>query len=96
VRVEINSTNADYVKQQIREKIKRTTVTVCMVSEQTYTSGWVDWELEESYKKGNNLICMGFKDGPNRLTLPKPCRDRSAAWYEWNHEVLDRLINEAA
>jgi hypothetical protein len=95
VRTEIRSSNETYVKQRIREKINRTTVTVCMVSELTYTSSWVDWELEESYDKGNTVICMGLKDGPNRLILPKPCRDRRAVWHKWNHELLDRLISNA-
>ena len=96
VRTEINSHNEAYIKQKIREKINRTTVTVCMVSELTHTSAWVDWELEQSYDKGNTVICMGFKDGPTSLTLPKPCRDRNGNWYLWNHEFLDRLIKEAA
>jgi|ERR1700751_3794907 len=95
VRTEINSTNAAYVKQKILEKINRTSVTVCMVSELTNTCAWVDWELEESYKKGNTVICMGLKDGPAKLIVPKPCRDRKAGWHAWNHEVLDRLIKEA-
>ena len=60
VRKEIQSYNEAYIKQQIREKINRTSVTVCMVSELTYTSTWVNWELEQSYAKGNTVICMGF------------------------------------
>jgi hypothetical protein len=96
VRTAINSSNEAYIKQIIREKINRTTVTVCMVSELTHMSPWVDWELEQSYAKGNTVICMGFKDGPTSLTLPKPCRDRRENGYIWNHELLDRLIKEAA
>ncbi len=95
VRKEIKSHSEAYIKQKIREKINRTTVTVCMVSDQTHTSYWVGWELEESYDKGNTVICMGFKDGPNSLTLPKPCRDRKEKWYSWDHELLDRLIRDA-
>jgi len=61
VRVAIDSTNAAYIRSKIREKINRTTVTVCMVSELTYTSTWVNWELEESLSKGNAIICMGLR-----------------------------------
>lgn len=93
VRAEINSQNAAYVKSKILEKINRTTVTVCMISELTYTSGWVDWELEKSYEKGNTVIYMGFKDGPAQLVIPKPGRDRQAVWHVWDHEKLDTLIN---
>lgn len=95
VRAEIRSHDEAYIKRKIREKINRTSVTVCMVSDLTHTSKWVDWELEESYAKGNTVICMGFKDGPDRLTLPKPCRDNKEPWYAWDHEQLDRLITNA-
>jgi len=95
VRIEIKSENANYVKSKILEKINRTSVTVCMVSDQTYTSQWVDWELEKSYAKGNTVIYMGFKDGPDRLTLPTPGRDRNAKWYSWDHNQLYKLIRDA-
>ncbi len=62
VRVAVDSWNADYVKKVIREKINRSSVTVCMISALTYTSAWVDWELSESEQKGNNTIAMGLKD----------------------------------
>jgi hypothetical protein len=60
----IDSEDAKYIKAKIREKIARTSVTVCMVSPLTHTSSWVNWELEESFSKGNKIICMGLKDGP--------------------------------
>jgi len=92
VRTEIKSVNAPYVKGKILEKINRTTVTVCMISDLTHTSEWVDWELEKSYEKGNTVIYMGFKDGPGQLVVPKPGRDKEAVWYAWDHEKLGTLI----
>ena len=50
VRVEIKSSNAEYIKRVIREKISRSSVTVCLLSGLTHTSEWVSWELEESAK----------------------------------------------
>jgi MTH538 TIR-like domain (DUF1863) len=94
VKIPINSENAAYLKTRLAEKLSRTSVTICMVSELTHTSEWVDWELEKSYAKGNNVIYMGFKDGPNRLTLPKAGRDRQAIWYLWDHEGLYWLIGD--
>lgn len=70
VRVPIDSRDAEYVKQVIREKISRTSVTVCPISEKTHTSKWVDWELEQSHKKGNKIIAMALK-GVERAVLPK-------------------------
>jgi hypothetical protein len=95
VRVAIDSTNATYIRGKIREKINRTTVTVCMVSELTYTSTWVNWELEESLSKGNAIICMGFKDGPAQLQLPDVAQRLKLGWWLWDYKKLGELISAA-
>jgi hypothetical protein len=91
----INSTNAVYVRSKIREKINRTSVTVCMVSALTHTSTWVDWELEESISKGSAIICMGIPNSPPILLLPEPARRLKLACYAWDHNHLARLIDNA-
>lgn len=95
VRTPYDSNDPAYIRRKIREKINRTSVTVCMVSELTHTSQWVTWELEESIDKGNSIICMGFKDGPEQLTLPEPAQRLKLPWYFWNHEDLAQLIEAA-
>lgn len=91
----IDSSDATYIRRRIRDKINRTSVTLCLVSELTHTSRWVGWELEESIDKGNTIICMGLPDGPDRLTLPEPCRRLKFGWWRWDLDKLKRLIDEA-
>lgn len=93
VRVPYDSENASYIKQQIKAKIARTSITVCMLSAETYSSKWVCWELDESIDKGNSIILMGFKDGPESLRLPAPVSGQT--WWFWSHEKLYELIEEA-
>jgi hypothetical protein len=93
LQVAIDSDNAKYIKSKIKEKIDRTSVTVCMLSALTHTSTWVNWELETSYARGNKIICMGFKDGPDRLTLPPLVKQLELGWHLWDHEQLARLID---
>lgn len=95
VRVAIDSTNADYIRRRIREKINRTSVTVCLVSELTYTSTWVEWELAESIDKGNGIVCMGLPNGPQQLILPEPARRLKLPWYFWDIDHLRRQIGAA-
>lgn len=95
VRTAIKSSDPAYIRRKIREKIDRTSVTLCMVSELTYTSTWVNWELEESIDKGNAIICMGFPGGPTQLTLPEPARRLKLDWYFWDIDLLARLVREA-
>lgn len=92
VRQEIKSQNNEYIKRKIREKISRTSVTVCLVSEYTHTSEWVCWELEESIAKNNGIICMGLPNGPDRLVLPAPLKKEGIGWLLWDYNELARLI----
>lgn len=92
VRTPVNSENAAYIRRRIREKINRTSVTLCMVSALTHESQWVTWELEESIDKGNNIICMGFPNGPRTLTLPEPIKRIKIGWWLWDIEKLAELI----
>jgi hypothetical protein len=84
VRTAIDSENATYVRGKIREKIHRTSVTVCMVSALTHTSQWVNWELEESINKGSAIICMGLPNGPQTILLPEPARRLKLEWHLWD------------
>jgi hypothetical protein len=94
VRVAIDSKDADYLKRVIREKISRTTVTVCLISENTHTSAWVDWELEESDNKGNTIIAMALK-GVDRAIVPTLIRENKLPFHGWDPEHLGKLIAKA-
>jgi hypothetical protein len=96
VRTEIKSQNAAYIRTKIREKINRTSITLCMVSELTYTSQWVCWELEESIDKGSSIICMGLPGGPGTIRLPEPALRLKLPWYAWDLTELTRQIGAAA
>ncbi len=95
VKTPIDSQNSAYIKQRIKEKIARSSVTVCLISETTHESKWVEWELEESIKKGNTIIAMALKD-VERATLPAPIKRLNLRFYAWDHNHLARLIQESA
>ena len=63
-----DSVNADYIKRQIREKIDRASVTVVYVTDNSASSKWVNWEIEESLKRGKGVI------GVQREKPPAVCR----------------------
>lgn len=95
VRVPVDSRNIAYIRSKIREKINRTSVTVCLLNALTYTSEWVVWELEESFEKGNTVILMGLPGAPGQLVLPEPARQRSMTWWLWDPNHLQQLIDAA-
>jgi hypothetical protein len=94
VTVAINSRDADYIKQRIRDKIRRCSVTVCLIGKTTHTSRWVEWELETSEKLGKKTIVMALK-GIDRATLPAFVKERNLPFHAWDPAHLARLISEA-
>ena len=94
VRKAIESKNKAYIKQVIGEKIRRSSVTVCLISATTHKSEWVDWELGESARQGNTIIAMALK-GVDRATLPKLIRERNLTFHPWDPSRLQDLIAQA-
>lgn len=90
----IDSHNADYIKSKIREQIERASVTVCLISETTHQSKWVDWELETSFNEGKTVIAMAIK-GVERAILPKLIKEQKITFWPWDPEHLAKLISEA-
>jgi len=59
-----NSTNAAYIKSQIRPKISLASLTMCLYGPTTYTSNWVKWELETALALGKPIMGVSlYKDG---------------------------------
>lgn len=92
VRVPFDSTDGEYIKRQIREKIQRTSITVCLISENTHKSPWVDYELEESDKKGNTIIAMALKGVYGSVVLPKLISEKRLTFHGWDPIALGELI----
>jgi hypothetical protein len=94
LRVPVDSEHAAYVKLRIREKIARSSVTVCLIGEGTHDSSWVAWELEESDAKGNTIIAMALKD-VTRAILPELIKRKNLTFHSWDPLNLNRLIRDA-
>lgn len=94
VRVAIDSVQAEYIKRVIRDKIARTSVTVCLLSELTYTSLWVAWELEVSAAKQNTIIPMTLKDA-RVVVVPQLLFYKGIRPYPWDPLLLGALIQRA-
>ena len=51
-----DSDSSDYIKRSIREKIDRSSVTLVYLSDKAASSKWVNWEIEESLKRGKGVV----------------------------------------
>lgn len=89
----VDSQNAEYIKTVIGEKIKRSSVTVCLIGKETYKSKWVDWELSKSEKEGNKIIAMALK-GIDNAVVPTLIKEKKLNFYPWNPKNLGDLIGD--
>lgn len=95
VKAPYDSNNADYIKRQIREKIDRCSVTVVYLTEKSATSQWVNWEIEESLKRGKGVIGVYKGDAPPK-TMPIAFDQNSCKSIKWTHEGLMKAIEDAS
>src|ERR1700704_4187763 len=56
LREAINSTNATYIKSQIKPKILAASRLLCLVGSQTSKSAWIDWEIQTAVENKKKLI----------------------------------------
>lgn len=90
-----NSTAADYIKRNIREKIDRCSVTVVYLTEKSASSEWVNWEIEESIKRGKGVIGIYKGDAPP-ADLPPAFRQNGCSAVRWEHTGLMKAIEDAS
>jgi len=95
VKEAFDSTNADYIRRQIREKIDRVSVTAVYLSDHSADSKWVNWEIEESLKRGKGVIGVYKGDYPPSQ-LPQAFKDNNLKCVRWSHEQLSQAIAEAS
>jgi len=94
VKEPFDSTNAEYIRSQIREKIERTSVTVVYLSENSAKSRWVNWEIEESLRRGKGVIGVYKGDAPP-ATLPTAFAENGCKSVKWTHDGLMKAIEDA-
>ena len=95
VKAPFDSSNADYIKRQIREKIDRCSVTVVYLSEKTASSKWVNWEIEESIKRGKGVIGV-YKGDKAPASAPAAFQQNGCKSVKWEHATLMKAIEDAS
>jgi len=89
-----NSKNADHIKRQIRERIDRCSVTVVYLSDNAASSSWVNWEIEESFKRGKGVIGV-YKGDSQPAKTPPAFQQNKCKAVKWEHAALMQAIEDA-
>ena len=82
-----DSERADYIKRDIRERIRQCSVTVVYVSDNTANSKWVDWEIQESLAMGKSVVAVHKGNTPPKR-LSKAITDNQIQFVPWNQNQL--------
>lgn len=90
-----DSANADYVRRGIRERLQRTSVCIVYLSNNTWSSKWVQWEISEALRLGKAVIGV-YKGAAPPSRLPEPFREGRLRIVHWKHNDLMKAIDEAA
>jgi len=93
----IDSTNGDYIRSKVREQLSGTSVTVVLLGHDSAESAWVDWEIEESLRKGNGLLGIRLEDGADVPLTLTTCGAEILDWFrpEDVHEFSDAIERAA-
>ena len=95
VKEPFDSSDADYIKDEIRKKIDRCSVTVVYLSEKTASSKWVNWEIEESIELGKGVIGV-YKGDKAPTNAPSAFKRNGCKFVKWEHAALMKAIEEAS
>lgn len=79
------------LKEKIGQKIVGSSVTVCLIGEDTHSSPWVNIGLTKSRNKGNRILAMALK-GVKVALLPQVIKEENVTFYPWNPKKLSRLL----
>jgi DNA-directed RNA polymerase subunit L len=95
VKEPFDSENADYIRQEIRNLIKKVSVTLCLIGETTYKSRWVDWEIKTSAELGKGLVGVRLHSSSKDI-VPQSLIDNKAEIVDWNIKEIVQAIERAA
>lgn len=92
VTVPFNSSDADYIRRKITEKIRSASVTLCLIGETTSKSSWVEWEIEKSDDLGNSLLGVRLHSDPKKDITPQALTDRKTKVLNWDIDAIVEFI----
>jgi len=75
-------------KANCRERIGRTSLTICMIGPETATRDAVNWELDESFRQGHKVIGVRIYRDRND-PVPAPLVEHRAPIMTWNRDEIN-------
>ena len=90
-----NSTDADYIRGQITQKITNASTTICLIGTATAKSQWVKWEIEKSDSLGKRLLGVRLHSDLRKDIPPPALLAAGVRVVNWNIDDIVKFINES-
>ena len=93
VTVAIDSTDASYIKSQIKLKIEGSTHLLCLVGTNAHKNKWIDWEIQTAIQLRKKLIAVKIeKDNMTPVAL----LNAGATWaLSFNFDAIKKAVDLA-
>jgi len=83
------ASNPEYIKRLLRMRIQWSGTFICLIGPKTHTREWVNWEIEQAFKKGKRIVGV-FIDGAKDSDVPENFQKYGDALVGWH---TDRIID---
>jgi len=80
-------------KTKCEERIRQSSVVVCMIGSETYKRPAVLWELNKAYEMGKPVIGVRIHKDKND-PIPGPLQRHNAKIVNWNLEEIQNALDE--
>jgi hypothetical protein len=80
-------------RDEVKQKISRTSATIVMIGEHTASRPNVLFEIEESYRQGKKVIGVMIRSDKN-YKIPKPMLDNNAPVVPWKLSRIQDELNK--
>jgi len=80
-------------KTQCRERIAMTSTVIVLIGPETHSREAVNWEINEAYKQGKNVIGVRIHRYENHR-IPQPMRENGARIINWDMNEISGELNQ--
>ena len=95
VKEPFDSSHAEYIRRQIKDLIKKVSVTLCLIGETTSKSKWVAWELRTSLELDKGLVGVRLHSSGKDIP-PQVLNNGKAEIVNWDIKEIVKAIERAA
>jgi hypothetical protein len=85
VKTPFDSSDADYIRTNIRAKIRAASIFICLIGVTTAASRWVDWEVDFAGQEGKGLLGVRLHSGAKGEKTPAALTKHGGAVKNWDH-----------